>query len=67
MQVNRDKSSVKGYKTLLLRVKQLKSKSNTRKQNQIKCKRIKNTAINNKSTKSRSTVSKQKQIKCKRI
>ena len=36
MQVNRNKSSVKGYKTLLLRVKQLKSKSNTSKQNQIK-------------------------------
>ena len=49
MQVNRDKSSVKGYKTLLLRVKQLKSKSNTYKQNQIKCKRIKNTIIKNKS------------------
>ena len=50
-QVNRNKSSVKGYKTLLLRVKQLKSNSNASKQNQIKCKRIKNTAIKNKSTK----------------
>ena len=28
MQVNRNKSSVKGYKTLSLRVEQLKSKSN---------------------------------------
>ena len=40
MQVNRIKSSVKGYKTLLLRVKQLKSKSNTSKQNQIKYKMV---------------------------
>ena len=51
MQVDRNKSSVKGYKTLLLRVKQLKSKSSASKQNQIKCKRIKNTIIKNKSTK----------------
>ena len=40
MQVNINKSSVKGYKTLLLRVKQLKSKSNTSKHNQSKRKRI---------------------------
>ena len=40
MQVNRIKSSVKGYKTLLLRVKQLKSNSNTSKQTQIKYKRV---------------------------
>ena len=40
MQVNRNKSSVKGYKTLLLRVKQLKSNSNTSKQKQIKYKMI---------------------------
>ena len=39
-QVNRNKSSVKGYKTLLLRVKQLKSKSITSKQNKIKCIRV---------------------------
>ena len=50
-QVNRINSSVKGYKTLLLRVEQLKSKSITSKQEQVKCKRIKNTAIKNKSTK----------------
>ena len=36
MQVNRIKSSVKWYKTLLVKVKQLKSKSNASKQNQIK-------------------------------
>ena len=40
MQVNRIKSSVKGYKTLLLGVKQLKSKSDTCKQNQIKYKMV---------------------------
>ena len=40
MQVNRIKSSVKGYKTLLLRVKQSKSNSNTSKQNQIKYKMV---------------------------
>ena len=40
MQVHRNKSSVKGYKTLLLRVKQLKSNSNTIKQKQIKYKMI---------------------------
>ena len=40
MQVNRIKSSAKGYKTLLLRLKQLKSKSNASKQKQIKCKRV---------------------------
>ena len=34
------KSSVKGYKALLLGVKQLKSKSNASKQNQIKCKMV---------------------------
>ena len=51
MQVNRNKSSVKGYKTLLLRVKQLKSKSTISKQNQIKCKRIKNIVIKSKTTK----------------
>ena len=51
MQVNRDKSSVKGYKTLLLIVKQLKSKSNASKQKQIKCKRIQNIVINSKTTK----------------
>ena len=51
MQVNRNKSSVKGYKTLLLRVKQLKSKPNASKQKQIKCKRIQNSAFNNKITK----------------
>ena len=41
MQVNRIKSSVKGYKTLLSRTKVLKSKSITSKQDQIKCKIIK--------------------------
>ena len=51
MQVNRVTSSVKGYKTLSLRVKQLKSNSNASKQNQIKRKRIKDTIIKNKSTK----------------
>ena len=40
MQVNRIKLSVKGYKTLLLRVKQSKSKSITSKQNRIKCKMV---------------------------
>ena len=40
MQVNINKLSVKGYKTLLLRVKQLKSKSNASKHNQSKRKRI---------------------------
>ena len=40
MQVNRITSSVKGYKALLLRVKQLKSKSSTYKQNQIKYKMV---------------------------
>ena len=51
MQVNRIKSSVKGYKTLLSRTKVLKSRFNTSKQNQIKCKRIQNTIIKNKNTK----------------
>ena len=51
MQVNRNKSSVKGYKTLLLRIKQLKSKSNTYKQNQCNYKMIQNSTFNNKSTK----------------
>ena len=46
MQVNRNKSSVKGYKTLLLIVKQLKSKSNTYKQHQINYKMIQNSAFN---------------------
>ena len=51
MQVNRIKSSVKGYKTLLLRVKQLKKQaSQIGKQKQIKCRRIKNTTIKNKIT-----------------
>ena len=50
MQVNRIKSSVKGYKTLLLRVKQSKSKSNTYKQNQCNYKMIQNSAFNNKTT-----------------
>ena len=40
MQVNRIESSVKGCKTLSLRVKQLKSKSNASKQKQIKCKMV---------------------------
>ena len=40
MQVNRNKSSVKGYKTLLLRVKQLKSRSTISKHKQIKYKMI---------------------------
>ena len=48
---NRIKSSIKGYKTLLSRVKQLKSKSNASKQNQIKCKMIKNTVAKSKTTK----------------
>ena len=48
MQVNRNKSSVKGYKTLLLIVKQLKSKSNTSKQKQNNYKMIQNSAFNNK-------------------
>ena len=40
MQVNRNKSSVKGYKTLSVSVKQSKSESITSKQNQIKYKRV---------------------------
>ena len=40
IQVNRNKSSIKGYKTLSVSVKQSKSKSSTSKQKQIKCKRI---------------------------
>ena len=40
MQVNRIKSSVKGYKTLLSRTKLLKSKSIASKQNQIKYRRV---------------------------
>ena len=47
-QVNRIKSSVEGYKTLLSRTKVLKSKSNTFKQHQINYKMIQNSAFNNK-------------------
>ena len=48
MQVDRNKASVKGYKTLSSRTKVLKSKSITGKQNQIKCKRVQNIIIKNK-------------------
>ena len=51
MQVNRNKSSVKGYKTWLSRIKVLKSNSYTNKQKHIKYKIIKNTIVKNKSTK----------------
>ena len=45
---NQIKSSIKGYATLSLKVKQLKSKSITSKQKQIKYKRVPNMAIKNK-------------------
>ena len=50
-QVNRIKSSVEGYKTLLSRTKLLKSNSNTSNQNQSKCKRAQNIVIKSKATK----------------
>ena len=42
------KTTIKGYKTLLLRIKQPKSNSYVYKQNQIKYKMIQNSALNNK-------------------
>ena len=48
---NQIKSSIKGYATLSLKVKQLKSKSITSKQKQIKCKSILKIFINSKITK----------------
>ena len=51
MQVSRDKSIIKVYKTLSLRVKQLKSGSQIGKQKQVNYKSIKNTTNKNKHTK----------------
>ena len=51
MQVNRNKSSVKGYKRLLSRTKVLKSNSYTNKHKQNNYKMIQNSAFNKKLTK----------------
>ncbi len=51
MQANRIKSTTKHIKILLSRTKQLKSKSNTSRQNQINYKIVKNTTSKNKITK----------------
>ena len=67
MQVNRDKSSVKGYKTLLLRVKQLKSKSNASNRIESSVKGCKTLSLRVKQSKSKSITSKWNRIKCKRI
>ena len=51
MQVNRNKSSVKGYKTWLSRIKVLKSNSYTNKQKQNNYKMIKTLSLRTKTTK----------------